>query len=228
MKKQKGFEWRVVGILLMMQGLSAWAGPIITISNPTNVDQILADLTVKGKNPGETKVIKIEGDNNKPDTDNVRIPPNEARVFDAGFEITSYIISEPKSPTADKETKVFNVTQLEGKRVGFIQDPADLIDLFLSIDYAQYNFDPPEAGEILNFVGGSNAITPGWFVGTTMDINTGDITNPYTGSVLIANTVFEVTTGVSEPSSLLLLSIGILGLFAGGNARKLNRRMLSI
>jgi hypothetical protein len=193
----------------------AWAGPIITVTNSSDTkNQILSDLIVFGNNQGERRVLLKPGDNGGLIVDNITLGPRQGVIFEAGFEITKYEISEPTSPTQDRATTVF--TQLTGKRVTLIDDPSGVNSVFLSIDFAQFDFAPPEEGSMLGFIGGMNPATPGWFVGTNLNFDTGDISGPFTGSVLVTNSDFFALTTVPEPSSLALSGAGALALLAYG------------
>ncbi len=62
----------------------------------------------------------------------------------------------------------------------------------LAIDQAVAPEPPPE-GTILTFVEGYNELMPGWYVGTSIDFETGEVTGAYTGIVEVFSTAFEVT-----------------------------------
>ena len=66
---------------------------------------------------------------------------------------------------------------------------------------------------------GSIQQRPDGFVGTSINLDNGDVTNPFTGSVNIVSTAFEVAA-VPEPSTLILLGLGTLGLFGYGGRRR--------
>ncbi|MCP4593031.1 MAG: PEP-CTERM sorting domain-containing protein, partial [bacterium] len=76
------------------------------------------------------------------------------------------------------------------------------------VDYALAP-ENPLVDTTVNFINGTNADYPGWFVGTDIQFDTGSVGGAYTGDVSILSSPFKV---VPEPASLVLLSLGGLGL----------------
>ena len=62
---------------------------------------------------------------------------------------------------------------------------------------------------MLVFINGVNPLRPDWFVGTSIDLDTGVVSAGYTGNAIVAATDFDVTVGVPEPATLLLVGVGV-------------------
>lgn len=127
----------LLGVLVC--GPAASAGTIIQVTNtqPANKVSILSDLIAYDKD-GNKKTILKPGDK----TDDVNIIGGGSRLFDAGFEVKKYIISQTREGN-EFETLVFNVKQILPKAMAMLDDPTGLASVFLAIDYDQYNFDAP-------------------------------------------------------------------------------------
>jgi hypothetical protein len=122
------------------------------------------------------------------------------------FKIGKYMISETENGVERRSIYLHSRSQV---LTALLSDPAGN-PLFLALDTDQA-LDPPAEGSILPFVNGEYASLPGWFVGTYLDLDAGEVSGPYTGDVLVRNTSLEVGV-VPEPSSFLLFGAGVFGL----------------
>jgi len=167
----------------------------VSIKDP-NIAWTLSDLIVYGdpNDPNEKKVFLAPNDPN----DDIDFSPRMTRTFDADFKITSYVSStggtDPKGNYWEWETMFFNVRTVVPKKVAVI-GPGPYIQeqlrLVLAVDQAVAP-EPPPVGTILAFVEGYNELMPGWFVGTDINFDTGEVTGAYTGNVEVFSIPFEV------------------------------------
>ena len=161
---------------LLTSTSAASAGFVLEVVNKSKDDEVLSDLIAMGAN-GARKVI-LEPNNPK---DDITIQGNRGtRLFDAGFEVTSYIISR-LSGKNEVETSLFNVTQVHGKDLGFLEDPSTGTALYASLDF-NTAAEPLSDGTLVTFSNGLSSLLPGWFVGTSIDLNTGVVSDPFTGT----------------------------------------------
>jgi hypothetical protein len=146
-------------------------------------------MEVIGKVGGNTvhDIILKAGDK----SDDIVMKPGDSRVFQtptAFDKITKIEFSEQDAK--EHKTTVFSLGPL-GKIIPFVDDPAGLTPVFLSVDAELYTFASPPEGATLTFVSGVNANFPGWFVGTNFDPTELDVTDPFTGVATIASASFE-------------------------------------
>jgi hypothetical protein len=190
----------------------AMAGNVIQVKNTTANTQTLSDLYVYDKD-GKCDTILNAND----PSDDVDIPKHKTRVYTAKFEVKSYVVSKRTGtePYTEEETKAFKVTQLKPQPISFLVDPNHIMDLVLAIDVEAATFDTVPAGTILDFVDGTNVTLPGWFVGTAVDFETGEVTGPYTGQVEILSNPFECTLVETIPTltewGLIIFGVVLLG-----------------
>lgn len=207
----------VFGILLT-EGV-ANADTLTVHNRDANGAHVLTDLAVTGTiagQPGTVQDILLKtGFATPPAMDDDRpIPAGGTAVFFTEHQfskITSVTYSE-KSGLNELPSKAFSYTLDVAKLIPIIDNPTGGPTVFLSYDDSLYTFQPPSEGTIVSFGNGVNSGFPGWFVGTQLDPVSGDVTNPFTGSVRIFDTSFQVTVqSVPEPSTLTLMGLG--GLF---------------
>ncbi len=198
-----------VGAVLFGAVSITMAGEIVQVKNTTELglDYTLSDLILYGE-WGQKLVVKAPGD----PTDDVDIEPGGTRIFDAGFEVTSYFIST-QIGASELESYVLQVTQQQPRKIGMIFDPDGLEEVCLAIDHTVAPFDPFPDGQQLWVEAGTayydyppTEAVPGWFVGTYCDFENGGVTNPYSdGWIQIANSDAQVTV-VPEPTMLSLVT----------------------
>ncbi len=170
-------------------------GDSIQVVNPgdPNIPTRLTDLIVYGEDPNkQRKVIKAPDD----PSDDIVFTPGMRRIFHAPFKITKYEISagwyDSKGNYEEFPTIYFDVNIVKPKKVGFIRDPDGQQKVVLAVDQAVAPEPPPE-GTVLAFIEGYNELMPGWFVGTDINFETGEVTGAYTGLAEVFSTAFEVT-----------------------------------
>ena len=177
----------------------------VKIHNKNDFDMTLSDLIVYGKNNKAEIILSRHFA-----IDDVVIKAGQTQSFTTSFEVKAIATSTLKN---GKETD-YVIKQLDpnGKfaPVAWIENAADGSDLFPLID-ADLAVDPPGEDSVVNFVTGLNAGLPGWFVGTNLDLDSGDVTNGFTGSARIVLSHVETAT-VGEPDSLALLFISAAAL----------------
>jgi hypothetical protein len=190
--------------------MSASAGPIISISNRTANAEGFTDVIAYEKNAAGNLVNKknILGPGN-PQATRIVLAPNEVKLFDAGFEPTDVMISNSFGLGKETETKIFKKAQLSSKPIAMLTLPNGVDPIFLAIDFTQFNFIPPVAGSLITFTSGLDASLPGWFAGTTVDFDTGDIGSAYTGSAIVQQYLEVDTIPAPEPNSLVLAATGV-------------------
>jgi hypothetical protein len=105
-------------------------------------------------------------------SDDINIPIGSSRLFDAGFEVTKYVISKTVAGS-ESETLLFDVKQLRPQPISFATSVGGAV-LALSIDFASGLLNP--GPNPIPFTNGTAASLPGWTVGTGVDFTTGNIT----------------------------------------------------
>jgi hypothetical protein len=200
-----------VGAMLFLAapGRSAYAGPIIKVSNPSfdSARFTLSDLVVYGAGVddfGRREQFQFFS----PGTagDDIQLDPGTSIIRIAPFEIETYFISTTDA-TGEHETNVFDVRQLMPKRIGFLVALNNAV--VPSLDY-QTAAEPPPAGTVLNVVDGLSPTLPGWFFGTGSDFATGQVTGTFTGQVEFLADVVDVSTTVPEPSTIVLCGVALV------------------
>ncbi len=167
-------------------------GDYIEVQNKNNVlPRTLSDLIVYGdpNKPSQKKVLLAPNDPN----DDIELGPLLSKIFETSFPIKSYLISQAYGAGEqyrENETVLFNVKRLIPKKLAMIQDPAEQQTVVLAVDQDVALAPPPE-GTILTFSNGRNELMPGWFVGTSINFDTGNVTGAYTGDAEVITTAFE-------------------------------------
>jgi len=179
--------------LCIFTALSSAKGDTIVVKNRSILLQAtLSDLIVYGdpNKPEQKKVFLKPNDPN----DDILFTPLMERIFDADFQIKSYVISMGdyvKGAYHEWETFVFDVKRIVPKQLGMIRCPAGEHKIVLAVDQAIAPEPPPE-GTIFPVANGRNKLlVPGWFVGTGINYDTGQVTGAYTGYVEVFSTAFE-------------------------------------
>jgi len=151
-------------------------------------------------------------------SDDITLAAGERMLFTLNFQPDSYIGSVTGN-SGEHEGKKLKVNLLQPKKIVMLTDVNTGTPLFLAIDESIYNLEPPPEGAVLtNFSMGLNQEFPGWFVGTGISFDTGEITGAFSGTAVVESTALEVQA-VPEPATLLLLGSGIAGV-----ALRLRRR----
>lgn len=207
----------VAALFLFACGSEVFAdGVVIKVVNdsPSKIEMTLSDLIVYSNTQKQTVLKPSDA------SDDIKVGFGVQKLFDLNFTPTKYVISV-MAGDSEIEATVFNISLVEPVKIPMLIDPNNGSPLFLAIDQSLYNFEPPADGTVLSFSMGVNPNLPGWFVGTIIDFETGNISGPYTGDALVDSTV-EVSA-VPEPATLLLLSSGVAAI-----AIKLRRRRGSL
>lgn len=183
-------------------------GDSIEVSNGQLTKERLSDLIVYGdpNNPNEQKVILKPND----PKDDIIFDGHTSRRFNVKFKITKFELSTALLDDKDNvktevqsvahKGKIIEPTEIpKKKKVGMIWNSDGQQTVVLAIDQAVAPEPPPE-GTILAFVDGYNELMPGWFVGTDINFETGEVTGAYTGNVEVFCTAFEVF-GLHSPLS---------------------------
>jgi hypothetical protein len=178
--------------------------------SPGKIEMTLSDLIIFAHNQKQTVLKPSDA------SDDIKVGFGVQKLFDLNFMPTKYVISV-MAGDSEIEAEVFNVSFVTPTKVSMLLDPNNGTQLFLAIDQSLYDFEPPADGTVISFSMGVNPNFPGWFVGTNIDLDTGNISGPYTGDAFVDSTV-EVS-GVPEPATLLLLGSAVAGM-----AIKLRRR----
>ena len=178
-------------------------GDTIKVTNTMRSKEILSDLIVYS-DPNDPdpktgkwkkKVLVAPDDPN----DDIVLNPKASVTFHADFKIWLYETSTPILIRGwlyyDSPTYVFRGKIGVPKKVGFIRDPDEqqTVVLTQTEDYidAPWALLAPE-GTVLACTEGIIPGRPGWFVGTDINFDTGEVTGAYTGNVEVLATVFEV------------------------------------
>jgi hypothetical protein len=177
-----------------------------------NTDMIhsanLSDLIVYDKDgKGET----ILHPNNS--SDDVTMVAQNIKKFEVKTlnNVASYFISERKG-TKEIESKILKLKPAKPRKVAYANDLDDIVDLYLAID-DEIGVVGPSETMVYSFLDGINDSLIGWFIGTSIDFETGVISDPYTGDAEIIPSDLEITI-VPEPAMVLLLSLGGLVVFS--------------
>lgn len=170
----------------------------------------LSDLVVYGTDefgdPTSMVILKP-----KDASDDVMLKGGAKVTYDVPFTITKYDISETYK--GKEYRSVYLHLRSSTRTTAMLSDNATGDALVLADDENLYT-DPPAAGTSVSFVDGLNPSFPDWFLGTSFDETTGDISGAFTGTATVDLTDFEVDI-VPEPASLTLLAgFGLIALLA--------------
>jgi hypothetical protein len=184
-------------VIMVCDSAPATAGMFtIGVTNTTDMRTVLDDLTAIYP-PGSVPPSKVV----VPAMSGIVFTANQTMFYDnLDFMPASYVISSPVGPSTT--IKVTSVTQNNANNISWLFDPLNNDPLFLDIDTSLANPIPPSVGTILDYTNGLDAATPGWFVGTSIDETTGDVTNPYSGSAEVLSNAFSISV-VPEPSGIV-------------------------
>jgi len=235
-ERQLSLSHRLGSLACLSLALCAFArADVITVVNRSDQPQALSDMvvfgTVAGQNGTQQEIINPPG-NNPADKD-VPFDAHGTQVFTTSkvfLKVTKIFFSQ-KRGNSEKESTNFATDQIVSMRIPLIEDPNGVVSVFLATDNAFANVPPPAEGLIFSVSAGVNPNFPGYFVGTQFDLNSGEVTNPFTGDVRVASTAFEITVGeVPEPSTLALTACGIVcaiafGLYPGSRSSRRRRRL---
>ena len=179
----------------------ASAGSIVEVTNISKQFSFtMSDLIVYGKN-GEKKTIAALGNA----ADDIDIGPGGRRTFDAGFEVDRYFVST-QIDDDEFETRVLKVKQVGPKKLGWVQSVGGG-SVIASLDYGTAA-PPPPVDSFFDVFAGLSPSLPGWFFGTSADLDDGSVSNPFQGQVKVVSTDIEVAT-IPEPSSWAVLAAGL-------------------
>ena len=205
----------------VLPATGARGGYVIKVANTTDNPQVLDDLIAYDNDGKKDTIIPSTQGNG------VQFIRREVKSYYSNLDSIKSVFVSQFIDGKEVESRAIKVAETS-KTVAMIEDVGGTAPVYLSADFSQQNFTPPAVGTILTIVNGVNTTpntpTPGWFVGTRFDTDTGDITGPFTGSVEIVSDSFGVALSVPEPSSLVLLAIGAAGLGVVVRAGRRGRR----
>ena len=184
-------------LILFRAAAPARAGSIVRVWNDSDTARTLSDLIVYGDNDQKKTILAL---NNA--ADDILVGGREVRTFDAGFEVRKYFVSETVGGTSEWESSRFNVTTQNPRYVGFFSDENSGSPLVPSVDDT-HGAASPAAGTLVSFVNGVSPTLPGWFMGTGVNLETGQVTGAFTGQGRVTNTFWE-TAIIPEPTALTL------------------------
>jgi hypothetical protein len=165
--------------------VAAGATTAVTATSLKNSNQgpgsfIISDLSVWGTN-GEQSDLLLLGNNQ----DDITIPEGGSLIWTVDFKIKDYMISTTVEG-GEWETVYLGIPDDPTPILfGFLHDPISTKSPKLKIVGGEPHTVPPGVGTIIPFTNGLNPSYPDWFVGTNLDLTTGDITGAYTGDVQI-------------------------------------------
>jgi hypothetical protein len=196
-----------LALFAMQFACSVQAGQVLNVTNPTELEKVLSDLIAYGAQ-GEKSVILKPGDA----SDDITFAPHMTRLFDAGFEVKRYLVSSTVG-NSEFESVIFDVTSALVRELSFLEDAQSQAPLVLALDFEMTNYQPPPPDAVMNFVNGLNPNLPGYFVGTSVNFDSGAVLGAFTGSARFIAPRFDVSV-VPEPAAWLAMSMGIIGLAA--------------
>lgn len=211
-------SWKLIVFLFVVQLASS--GTIVKVTNTGGSTGRLSDLVVYGAG-GQMKTILAPGN----PADDVTLSGFDTRLFDAGFEVTSYVVSEASfvNPASERESILINVKQLRSQPISFVQTPTgqNLVD---QIDFDSGLLSIPVGS--VSVVNGAITGMPGWLVGTDVDFTTGSLTGLYTGEAVFSDGALSVAT-IPEPVTARSYAIALLLLIGMAQWRMKSRAGLS-
>jgi hypothetical protein len=142
--------------------------------------------------------------------DDVVIGPGGRRTFDAGFEVDRYFISTVIG-TSEFESHVLQVKQVGPTKLGWVQSVGGGT-VVASLEYGTAA-QPPAIDSFFDVFAGVNPNLPGWFFGTTANLDNGSVSGPFQGQLRVVSGSVEVGA-VPEPSTWALVACGLGLLFA--------------
>jgi len=179
----------------------------------------LSDLIVYPQNPFLAPITYLQPNDG---SDDVFVNIGSVITLEIPFAVDRFMISETEGGKERRSVYLHMRSQL---LTALLDDGAGN-PLFLAVNTDLYT-DPPAVGTVLAFADGLNSSRPDWFVGTALDLATGTVSGPYTGSAVVQASDLEVSL-VPEPTSVVLLGAGVCGVLGYSWRRSGSRRNQSL
>jgi hypothetical protein len=177
----------------------------VIVKNTGPNQATLSDLLVQTRTGQHT----IIAPNNA--ADDVVIGPGGVKTFPVDSPVINYIISEMDGAN-ERESKVLKARNGKVRKVAYAKGPFGL-DLYPEIDDEFANLLPPPDGSSFSVINGYS-LDPqlqGWFIGQSITLSNGAVSDPYTGNVFISSSSLSV---VVQQVPEVPAPIGMLGLLS--------------
>ncbi len=196
--------WKLVGGVSAVAVLAGTAsGDIITITNAMAQPATLSDLYAWDED-GNQHVILQAGFGTEESADDIELGVGEGRVFSVNFTVEKLFVSHKIGNNSETEWELAN-TSIVGMSASMSNGSDDSWLHVSPLDEVGIGFVPP-VGLVMAFEGGFSTMAPGWFVGTSVDLQSGVISDGFTGlaTVALSGVRVEVTPA---PASMALLAL---------------------
>lgn len=201
-------------LLALGAGLLAGAGGahagVVTVKNNGKDAVTFSDLIAYGKPDKDGKrqqqVLKKPGFAAGDAADDETLAKDEQRVFVTDFAVDKIFVSQ-KVGNSEVEWKTGLQVDQPIACNTFVQ-PGSGLALYSVLFDMTSAFTSLEDGTMVSFQDGYSADLPGYFVGTQVDFDTGDIHTPFSGVAMVAGAGLWYGSDIPSPGSAALLALG--------------------